>query len=312
MKNKSFTRVALKLVLFYSILAAGCAGIQAQVKTELAPQSPQTPLRFRSVQGTLIVVSVRANGDGPFDFLLDTGAENSIVDPVIATRLSLVTLKQIQQITLTGNQMVPVSVLASLELGQARVAGLPVLIQNLATLRKMDSKLVGIVGQDFLSHFNYLVDYHARALHFDVAGTIQNHLSGDRVPFEGGRKRMMITAHSYARQAGQAKVALVIDSGATSMVLLGTASLQVEPHAPSMAMRTELQTTSSGQSGVRVGEVHTLEIGSQQFHDVPAAQSSRPSAELAQDGLLPMSLFRSVYVNNRDGYVILNPHSGNK
>jgi predicted aspartyl protease len=307
MKNKQFTSLALKLALFYAILAACSEGIQAQTNIQDTPQSAQTPQRLRSVHGTLMVISVTANGNGPFDFLLDTGAENSIVDPVLATRLSLPTLKQIQQVTLTGSQMIPVSVLSTLEIGSARVSPLPVLIQNLAALRKIDSRVVGILGQDFLSHFNYMVDYQARTLQFDEAGTILSHLSGDPIPFEGGRKRMKITAHSYARMAGQAKLALVLDSGATSMVLLGTASRQVEPHSPGAAMKTEFQTTSSGQSEVSVGEVHTLQIGSQQFHDVPAAQSPRPSAELAEDGLVPMSIFRSIYVNNRDGVIIPNP-----
>jgi predicted aspartyl protease len=306
MKNKSFTSLALKLALFYSILAAGCVRIQAQTPMQPAPQAP---VRFRSVHNTLVVVSVMANGDGPFDFLLDTGAENSIVDSAVANRLSLVALKQIQQRTLTGNQMVAVSVLATLEIGHVRVTGLPVLIQNLAALRKVDSKLVGIVGQDFLSHFNYMIDYQARTLQFDGNDEVLNRLSGDRVPFEGGRKRMTVTADSYARQAGHTRLRLLLDSGATSMILLGAATQQVEPHAYGAALKTVTQTTSSGQNDIRTGEVHMLEIGSHQFHDLPAAQSARTPADLSEDGLVPLSIFRSVYVNNREGYLIPEPHT---
>ena len=47
---------------------------------------------FKLAQDTLIIIPVTANGEGPFYFVLDTGAENTIVDTALAHKLALPTL----------------------------------------------------------------------------------------------------------------------------------------------------------------------------------------------------------------------------
>ena len=51
----------------------------------------QEPLkvRFRVVANTMIVVPVTINGAGPFDFLLDTGSSDTVVDRRLAEELHL-------------------------------------------------------------------------------------------------------------------------------------------------------------------------------------------------------------------------------
>src|SRR4051794_5335513 len=45
------------------------------------------PLRL--VQGTLFVVPVQVNGTGPYDFLVDTGAQVNSIDETLAAQLHL-------------------------------------------------------------------------------------------------------------------------------------------------------------------------------------------------------------------------------
>jgi hypothetical protein len=47
-----------------------------------------TSLRLRLVQRSQIVVPVKINHTGPYDFLVDTGAQVTIVDPALLSRLS--------------------------------------------------------------------------------------------------------------------------------------------------------------------------------------------------------------------------------
>ena len=148
MKNTPYAGIVIRLAAFYFIAAGICQSIQAQ-----------TELRFRLVRDTMIVVSLMANNEGPFDFVLDTGADTTVVDACLASKLSLASLSRIQQATLAGSQTLTVSRLANLGTGSAQIENLPVLVQDLAELRKMDSQIEGIAGQDFLSHFNYLIDY---------------------------------------------------------------------------------------------------------------------------------------------------------
>ena len=49
----------------------------------------QSEIRFRLVRDSIIVVSMMADKEGPFDFVLDTGADTTIVDASFASKLSL-------------------------------------------------------------------------------------------------------------------------------------------------------------------------------------------------------------------------------
>lgn len=55
------------------------------------------------------------------------------------------------------------------------------------------------------------------------------------------------------------------------------------------------------------GRVQKLTVGSQEFHNIDAVLSAVEPAEQIGDGLLPTTLFETLYVNNRDGFVVLNP-----
>jgi predicted aspartyl protease len=292
MKNTAYAGLAIKVALFYLIAAGVCQSIQAQ-----------SEVRFRLVHDTLIVVSLMANGEGPFDFVLDTGADTSVVDPSIAPRLSLVPLDGLRQTTLAGVQTLPRGSMRILTVGPVQVRNLEVLVQDLAELRKLDSHIEGIVGQDLLSHFNYLLDYRSHIVHIEQGSEIQDSIEGDRVSLEVAHNRMLVASEAQSRN--HATLHLLLDSGANSVVLLRTASqalnLQTQAPAPGLEM------TSSGQVGLRVARVHELSVASQQFRDVAVALPAADPAEQIGDGLLPTVFFHALYVNNHNGFVVFNP-----
>jgi predicted aspartyl protease len=290
MKIKSSVGLAAKIALFYCTLAGFCQSIHAQ-----------TDMQFRLVRNTVIVVRMMAGGEGPFDFVLDTGADTTIVDPSLADKLSLSSLTRIHQTTLAGNQVTAVSRIASLGSGEVQVENLPVLIQDLAEIRKMDPQIQGIAGQDFLSHFNYLLDYSKHTIRFELADEIRDAIEGDRVPVELVGNKMMVA--SEARSYHEAKLHLRLDSGTNSVVVMRTASqaLAILAHQNGQAA------TSGGQVGMKVGRLDQLKVGSQRFQDVSVALSSLDSSDRYGDGLLPTALFHILYVNNRESFVVFNP-----
>src|SRR5215469_18213537 len=46
------------------------------------------PLRFR-MEDAIIVVPVNLNGTGPYDFMVDTGAQTTVMEPSLAAELQL-------------------------------------------------------------------------------------------------------------------------------------------------------------------------------------------------------------------------------
>jgi predicted aspartyl protease len=295
MKIKSGVGLAVKIALFYCTLAGFCQSIQAQ-----------TEMQFRLVRNTVIVVPMMAGGEGPFDFVLDTGADTTIVDPSLGDKLSLSSLSHIQQTTLAGNQASSVSRIAALGSGQVQVRNLPVLVQDLAEIRKLDPQVQGIAGQDFLSHFNYLLDYPKHTIRFELADEIRDAIEGDRVPVEVVGNKMMVA--SEARSYHEAKLSLRLDSGTNSVVMMRTASQTLDL----LTHQTGMAATSGGQVGMQVGRLDQLKVGSQRFQNISVALSSLDSSDRYGDGLLPTALFHVLYVNNRESFVMFNPKARKK
>jgi len=258
-------------------------------------------IKFRLVGDALIVASVMAQQQGPFDFVLDTGADTTILDLSLAQRLSLAPLAGVQQTTLAGVRTLTRSSMGTFSLGPAMVERLQVLVQDLAELRKMDSRIKGIVGQDFFSHFNYLIDYQKHSLRIEQGTEIEGAITGERVPIDVIENRMIVA--SEEQSGGDTMLHLLLDSGANSIVLMPAAgqALRVQ------AQEQRSEATSSGQVGLQVGRLKVLMVGSQQFHDVTVALPAATPAEQVVDGLLPTVLFKTLYVNNREGFVIFNP-----
>lgn len=82
--------------------------------------------------------------------------------------------------------------MATIAAGPAHVDNLPVLIQDLFELRKLDPQIEGIVGQDFLSHFNYLLDYRRHSLRFERYDEIRTGIDGDILPMETSDNKMRV------------------------------------------------------------------------------------------------------------------------
>ncbi len=256
---------------------------------------------FRLVNGNLIVLSVKAGAGGAHNFILDTGADTTIVDLRLAAKLSMASLRPVQQTTLAGVRTLRRGLAPELSISGAEVRNLPVLVEDLSRLRQLDARLEGILGQDFLSHFNYLLDYRRKVLRVEAAQEIEDALVGDRVALEAGGKRMIVAGEGQGLR--RATVRLMVDSGASSVVLMRNCAVALEVPA----FENVREVTSSGNVELRTGRIRTLVVASQRFHEIAAVVSSADPVEPIGDGLLPTILFEALYVNNRDGFVVFNP-----
>jgi predicted aspartyl protease len=252
----------------------------------------------------MIIVAVEVNGQGPFEFFLDTGVDTTVIDPSLADKLALTRSGHALQVSLGGQRTLDRSRLSKLALGTAQVDGLPVLIEDLTSLRQVIPQIQGIVGQVFLSHFNYLLDYRKRTIRFESGTELRDRLTGSHVALEpvdrAGTEKMMVLANAQAIH--QAPVRLVLDSGANDLVLMQDASRRL--FVPIKQIRWEQSLGSS--RAVQCGPVRIIKFGTEELHDVTAAISTEAVAQFG-DGLLPTSLFHSIYFNNQDRFVIFNP-----
>jgi hypothetical protein len=286
-------RVMISTLLYFTI-----AGFDHTIQAQSAL------LPFRLVHNTIVIVSLTANGEGPFDFVLDTGTDTTLVDPLLAARLSLPVAGKIRLNSLGGSKTVTSTVLQRLTAGPAQVQNLQVLIQDLSEARKIDPLITGIVGQNFLSHFNYLLDYQAHSIQFELSTEIRTAIEGDSVLIDTNGNRMIVVA--TVQSSDRARLRLTLDSGASAVIFVGQPSQVTGLRENKVGMGTD--------AGFRAlaGRVNLLTVGSAQFRDVQVLLCREPDYwGQIEDGVLPTALFRALYVNNKEGFVIFNPRLKN-
>ena len=114
-----------------------------------------------------IVVDVRVNDLGPFRFILDTGAARSIVSDDLARELRAPVVAKSEVVTSAGTDMRLVVRLGSIALAASRVEGLLAPVIPGDRLLQLGPRVRGLLGQDFLSAFNYTLDYRRARLTWD-------------------------------------------------------------------------------------------------------------------------------------------------
>ena len=265
-----------------------------------------TKVRFKQVKH-LIVASVTVNGSGPFDFEIDTGSTATVIDSDLARQLSLSLVDTSLMRTVTGLTTLPRYRLDSLTLGSRSARNLTVPCAELREIREINSKIRGVLGQDFLSAFNYILDYRSQCIEFEEEGEFANTLQGARLPVERDGGRVLIITQPVNPQKKGSK--LVMDSGTSTIVVFKAASRESDFEIELDLNNGFNTTTVTGTETSSTGRLRKLQIGTEKFSWLPVivvdnrtAVDGRP-----ENGLLPTRLFRSIYFNNTQNFVILNP-----
>jgi hypothetical protein len=263
---------------------------------------PGETIRFRLRDGYLIVVQTMVNGSGPFSFLLDTGTTRTVIDPELARQLQA---PVIGEASLTGVLRVREDELVQLQevrLGAASLSGLGAVVDKLARQKALAPGIRGVLGEDFLSGFDVLIDYKQHLLRFGDAPP-----AGERCRFQATGQyhdlpttnRLLIPVEFMQVSAGTLQ--LQLDTGAKTLELF-PAGHDAHPPQP----WGEAVATTSGADGVTIRTNVTIRVGQTMVPGLNVVQSRRT---LAFDslGLLPASIFHSVYISHSGGFVVLNP-----
>lgn len=263
--------------------------IAALVSLFFASHLTAEDIAFRLAQRHFVIVPVRLNGLGPFEFLLDTGSTTSLVDRELAHELGLQPLGETVARTATGTERVPIARLDRVELGSQTVRTVLVLSSALEGIRSLDGKIRGVLGFNFLSRFRYLIDYVGQRLVFDGGRPL-----GLRLPFDASRSSIVLTVGD---------VRWLLDTGATGVVLFDPEALdvQIDP------LNARSLSTNDGRAIARGGVIRELELGDASFHRLPATLAPRTGLERGADGLLPGTLFASVYFDHEQNVIVVNP-----
>ncbi len=185
-------------------------------------------LPFRLVNRYQIVLPVFINHAGPYDFLLDTGTDTTVVGPSLAAELHL----RIQgSAVISGAGFHQPGSFAQLDLLQAgshAVANQEVLVYGLMNLRSVDSRIRGILGEDFLEHFDVLIDNAHKLLCLDDTSALSAAVKGPHVTLvaasqaPGAERLPGLVIVSARLSDGSQPVRLKLDSGTNAPFLYNT------------------------------------------------------------------------------------------
>jgi hypothetical protein len=243
-------------------------------------QTVQPTVRLEVESGLPIVDGVYLNGHGPFRFLLDTGEQTNEMEPALARKIGLANSMQLELSTPGGVSSVQAGIVDTVRLGTVEGAGQEFLIVARDGIRSVDPEIRGTLGQQFLSQFDYLLDFKSHRITIDAPVP-----AGDRVDFHLSAGCMVIpTDHG----------SLMLDSGAGTLFFF-----HAGPHLAAAQL-----TTSNSSVGVESGYAPALRIGGRTYHPDGAAFRQVPDAPA--DGLLPANLFRSIFVSNSGHFVVFN------
>src|SRR5262245_49985606 len=144
----------------------------------IAPASDAVPLRIR--RGYPVVENVSINGFGPYRFLVDTGAQSSAILPEVASDLGVQAAYRLDLASISGSRPAGAAIVDRLSVGSRWSAHMELVIDELCAIRRLSREIQGVLGQNYLSKFNYRLDYKNHRLVFDEEAPA----SGARIPFE--------------------------------------------------------------------------------------------------------------------------------
>lgn len=152
--------------------ACDTAGVQVDPETPTRTEAPadsaagETAFELVGAGGAALVVPVHVNGEGPFNFVLDTGATLTCVEDDVAEQLGLQEASGVSGIGagVAGTGRMRLVEIDSLRVGDARATGLNACALDLQHTSVIGIEIDGLLGLNFLRAFRMTLDFQREIL----------------------------------------------------------------------------------------------------------------------------------------------------
>jgi len=170
---------------------------------------------------------VAINGLGPYEFLVDTGSEVTVIEPSLAAELELKRDGDVDVSAVGNHSKAEFARLDLIEVGPIAVRHPLVVVAPLLQIHQaLDRKIRGLLGGSFLGHFDLLIDYAHKVVCFDETTLMLHDVHGQDVPLveTSDSRNELPFAHSpviLAHIGGEDSrdVLLILDSASSSPLL---------------------------------------------------------------------------------------------
>jgi predicted aspartyl protease len=124
------------------------------------PSADQTPdMKLARSLTSRLTLAVTINGQGPYDFLIDTGSDRTVISRELATALNLAPGPVVHMQESTGDDVVPTVRLTQLQIGQRTLTDI-----DAPTVAAADLGAMGMLGVDALRDLRIVMDFKSMRL----------------------------------------------------------------------------------------------------------------------------------------------------
>jgi hypothetical protein len=257
------------------------------------------------------VVQVSINGTGPYDFILDTGSNVTIMRSQLIRKLNLSSGAPMTIVTATGETRGQRVIIESVAVAGLAVEHLE--INALDRVRVLNGRVQGILGENFLKNFDILIDNERQTLFIDRTSILEGTVAGERLSFS------RFGSFDYKPTPDRIVIKLKVPSfmGKPLLFLVdsgtNTAALYPPPGGQALrALQSSQHVNMSDLNERRDCQIQktTLEMGGGTFRGLElVACEGLTRNKMDTDGLLPTRVFHRFFISHRGGYVIANPRS---
>lgn len=280
-----------------------CLIISCGVVSAVAP-GREVPFE---IGGKVVLVDCKVNGRGPFKFIIDSGASETVIVPPLAKELGIAREGQIFSTRTTGW-------VDSVEVGGSSVGRMPVYVfdppQALPLRLDKGINYQGLLGYTFLARFVTVLDYGRRRVKFMPIARVSRHVPAvppgdDSSAHHVGFSLRNNLIHAKGRVNGKGPVTFLVDTGSAEVLLL-----------PSTAKSLKIRATRApGFRDVGFTELREVSLGGAKVADVSgivhALERERPS-QVTYHGILGYPFLSNfiVTINYRERMLTLQESRG--
>jgi predicted aspartyl protease len=308
------------LVTFALMLVGGSALAQPLTNTlEAVPgvpqvdqSSPAEDIRFKADRHNRMTVAVEVEGSGPYRFLVDTGADRTVVSDELAARLKLSGAGTATLHSASGSSEVKLAAVPRLQISKSRVRSLDAPVLNASHIGAD-----GILGMDSLRSARVEFDFNKKHISVAPSRDSPQRVERDTIVVRGKLRRGHLILTSARAQGTKATV--ILDTGAE--ITIGNAALRRrlgdrlgEP------LRLDLVSVTGQSLAAEVFVIKQVELGGVKLENLAVAFadvqtfgklgfSDRPALLL---GMNAMRAFERVSIDFGDKKLrLFLPHGGN-
>jgi hypothetical protein len=243
-------------------------------------------------------------------FWRGTGNTETVVDRKLAEELHLPPAGKMILMTAQGKAITPLAHTDSLSMAGATVRALNLLVVN--HYADLLPKVRNSLGESFLQYFDLLIDNQHHLIQFEAGpGPLTDILTGQHLPLSLNglheqkliRNRLIVVGQIY--ELGNKNMNLQLDSGTPRIVLFSTLnalnliSMQLPTHS--------LEGILGGSLAADAQTARFLRLGDKTFPNLTVIVPRDIIPPMDIEGLLPTSLFRSIFISHSGKFAIVDP-----